>query len=103
VIGVACRPATLVADKGWEAGLGCTGLTGTVGVSRPHAGTGTPSAWAISAALVKRFERAISIAREIAISVLELTHGAILRRGWNFSGSAMRMVAVGGAWPASAW
>lgn len=70
---------------------------------RPRTGTGTPRAWAISAALCQRCERINSIAFSTAISVRSLTPGTMARGGTNCSGSAMRSVAVGGAWPVKAW
>jgi len=83
--------------------LGVGGAVAALTFSAPQAGTGTPSASAISAALCQRWERASSSAFKIASSVRLLTLRPRLRRGLNCSGSEIRIVAVSGAWPASAW
>jgi hypothetical protein len=86
--------------RGWEI---CRN-PGITLVAWPNGATFSPlSAAAISSADEKRSSTVSSMARNMAASVADEMDLFKTRGGWNAVRLAMRFVAVGGAWPVSAW
>jgi hypothetical protein len=73
------------------------------GTARPTRAVPPPSAAAISCAVGKRSSTVSSIARSTAASAAGEMRLFSARGGWKTLRLAMRCVAVGGAWPVSAW
>lgn len=89
--------------RAWGSGVaGCRSICGVGGVGGPG-DMSTPRPCAISAALPQRWERCNSRALRIACSVRGVMWGINMRGGRNWSGSDIRVVAVAGACPVSAW